>query len=243
MTTTFHFETNEPQYEYSYEGADVQVRCEGLVAVAAGPATTFDDATRTWFELSPVSGNRILAGVGRSVPGATAASAFETKEKLWANAMAGLAPFELAKSSAAVADCVYVLVDPTNGRVELGRAGCGTTALILDGSETRLVELPPSESGVGTSTSFELSTGSSLVLLTHDPAERETLNSAIQRALATHSAQDNEVDPVLERCLEFEEWSTEPVRFHRCSAFRASRRQPRQAESIRSSSHDRGSRP
>ena len=38
MTTTFHFETNEPQYEYSYEGADVQLRCQGLVAVAAGPA-------------------------------------------------------------------------------------------------------------------------------------------------------------------------------------------------------------
>ena len=38
MTTTFHFETNEPQYEYSYEGAEVQLRCQGLVAAAAGPA-------------------------------------------------------------------------------------------------------------------------------------------------------------------------------------------------------------
>ena len=43
MTTTFHFETNEPQYEYSYEGADVQLRCQGLVAAAAGPAPAFDE--------------------------------------------------------------------------------------------------------------------------------------------------------------------------------------------------------
>ena len=91
MTTTFHFETNEPQYEYSYEGADLQLRYQGLVAVAAGPAPAFEEsATRTWFELSPVSGKRILAGVGRSTPSATAASAFETKETMWANAMAGL---------------------------------------------------------------------------------------------------------------------------------------------------------
>ena len=38
MTTTFHFEPNEPQYEFSCEGVDVQLRCQGLVAVAAGPA-------------------------------------------------------------------------------------------------------------------------------------------------------------------------------------------------------------
>ena len=108
MTTTFHFETNEPQYEYSHERADVQLRCEGLIAVAAGPAPTFDDnATRTWFELSPVSGERILAGVGRSLSGATAASAFETKETMWANAMAGLVPLELVESSVDVGDSVY----------------------------------------------------------------------------------------------------------------------------------------
>ena len=63
MTTTFHFETNEPQYEYSYEGADVRLRCQGLVAEAAGPAPEFDkNAPSTWFELSPVCGKRILAG-------------------------------------------------------------------------------------------------------------------------------------------------------------------------------------
>ena len=169
MTTTFHFETNEPQYEYSYEGADVQLRCQGLVAAAAGPAPAFDEnVPRTWFELSPVSGKRILAGVGRSVPRATAASAFETREAIWANAMAGLGPPELAEMIAPVADCVYALVDPTNGRVQLGRAGRGTSALIFDGSETRLVQSGSSETGVGHSTSFELSAGSTLLLLTHD---------------------------------------------------------------------------
>ena len=175
MTTTFHFEANEPQFEYSYEGADVQLRCQGLVAVAAGPAPAFDDnATRTWFELSPVSGKRILAGVGRSVPGATAASAFESKETMWANAMAGLVPLELVESSVDVGDCVYALIDPTNGRVELGRVGLGASGLILDGGETRLVPPASSESGVGRSASFDISAGSTLLLLTHDPGRKRS---------------------------------------------------------------------
>lgn len=38
MTTTFHFEPKAPQYEFSCEGVDVQLRCQGLFAVAAGPA-------------------------------------------------------------------------------------------------------------------------------------------------------------------------------------------------------------
>lgn len=200
MSTTFHFETNEPQYEYSYEGADIQLRCVGLVAVAAGPAP-IRGVPRTWFELAPASGRRILAGVGRSVPGATPAKAFETKETMWANAMAGLVPLELVETSAAIADCVYALVDPANGRVELGRAGRGTSALIIESSETRLVEPAPSESGVGHSISFDLSAGSTLLLMTHDSTESEALSSAIQRALAARSALENEVDAVL-RCLE-----------------------------------------
>jgi len=203
VTTTFHFDTNEPQYEYSCEGADTQLRCQGLVAVAAGPAPApGEDATRTWFELSPVSGKRILAGVGRSAPGATAASAFETREAIWANAMAGLAPLELAETSAHVADCVYALIDSTIGRIELGQAGRGTSALIFDGSETRLVQSASSKVGVGRSTSFELSAGSTLLLLTHDPAERQASTSVIQRALAARSVQGNEVNAVLQCCLE-----------------------------------------
>ena len=157
MTTTFHFETNEPQYEYSYEGADVQLNCEGLVAVAAGPAPAFDEnVPRTWFELSPVSGKRILAGVGRSVPSATASSAFETREAMWANAMAGLAPLELAETSAAFADCLYVRVDPANGCVELWRAGQGTTALSSTVARPGWFQPALSESGVGHSASFDL---------------------------------------------------------------------------------------
>ena len=203
MTTTFHFEPNEPQYEYSYEGADVQLRCEGLVAVAAGPAPTFDDnAIRTWFELSPVSGKRILAGVGRSVPGATAASAFETKETMWANAMAGFVPLELVESSVDVGGCVYALLDPTIGRVELGRAGLGVSALVLDGGETRLVPSASSESGVGHSASFEISAGSTLLLLTHDPGEKEVVIAATKRALAARSVRGREVDAVFECCIE-----------------------------------------
>jgi hypothetical protein len=203
VTTTFHFETNEPQYEYSYEGAEVQLRCQGLVAVAAGPAPIFDEnVARTWFELSPVSGKRILAGVGRSVPSATSSSAFETREAMWANAMAGLDPLELVESSVEVGDSVYALVDPAIGRVELGRAGLGASALILDCGETRPASFGPSESDVGRSTSFEISAGSTLLLLTHDPGQREVVIAAIKRALAARSVRGNEVEAVLECCLE-----------------------------------------
>jgi hypothetical protein len=201
VTTTFHFETNEPQYEYSQGGADVQLRCEGLVAVAAGPAPAFGECTsRTWFELSPVSGKRILAGVGRSAP--SAASAIETREAIWANAMAGFNPRELAKASAPAADCAYALVDSTVGLVDLGRAGRGTSVFIFDGTETRLVE--PASSGVGVrhSTSFELSAGSTLLLLTHDPAERAGLTSIVRRALAARALQGDEMEAALECCLE-----------------------------------------
>jgi len=203
VTTTFHFETNEPQYEYSYEGAEVQLRCQGLVAAAAGPAATFDDnAIRTWFELSPVSGKRILAGVGRSVPSVSATSAFETREAMWANAMAGLDPLELVESSVEVGDSVYALVDPTIGRVELGEAGLGASALILDGDETRLVPFGSTESDLGHSASFEASAGSTLLLLTHDPSQREVVIAATKRALAARSVRRDQVDAVLECCLE-----------------------------------------
>lgn len=56
MTTTFHFEPNDPQYEFSCEGVDVQLRCQGLVSVAAGPPPALGEKVlRTWFELSPAS--------------------------------------------------------------------------------------------------------------------------------------------------------------------------------------------
>ena len=202
VTTTFHFETSEPQYEYSCEGADVQLRCLGLVAVAAGPAHAFvENAPGTWFELSPVSGKRILAGVGRIVP-STTASALETKESAWARAMAGLLPLELAETAAALADCTYVMVDPTNGRVELGSAGHATSALILHGTGTRLVRPVPLESGAAHTASFELSAGSTLLLFTHNPAKGEAVTSAIEDNLATHSMGDDELGPFLEWCLD-----------------------------------------
>ncbi len=203
MTTTFHLETNEPQYGYSYEGAEVQLCCQGLIAVAAGPTPAFDEhVSRSWFELSPVNGKRMLAGVGRSLPSGADTSVFETRETIWANAMAGLAPLELAEASAPVADCAYALVDSTIGRVELGRSGCGTSALIFDGSETRLVQPASSTVGVGHSASFELPAGSTLLLLTHDPAERARLVSIAGRTLGARSVRGDEVEAVLDCCLE-----------------------------------------
>ena len=180
----------------------MQLRCQGLVAVAAGPAPAFgESAIRTWFELSPVSGKRILAGVGRSVSSASAASSFETREAIWANAMAGLDPLELVESSVEVGDSVYALVDPTTGRVELGRAGLGASALILDGGETQLVPFGSSETDLGLST-FEISAGSTLLLLTHDPDQREVVIAATKRARADRSVRDDQVDAVLECCIE-----------------------------------------
>lgn len=203
MTTTFHFEMNEPQYDYSSQGADVLLRCEGLVGVATGPAHAFEDnAPRTWYELTPVAGKRILAGVGRTLPSAAMASAYETREAIWANAMADLGPLELAESSSSAADCVYAVVDPSNGHVELGRAGRGASVLIFDGSETRLAQPASSDAGDRCSASFELSAGSTLLLLTHDPAEGKDFIPAIQRALAARSVLGGEVDRLLERCLE-----------------------------------------
>ena len=203
MTTTFHFETNEPQYEYSFEGADLQLRCQALVAVATGPTAGFgEDTLCSWFELSPFSGNRILAGVGRCVPHAGASSALETREAVWAKAMAGLVPGEFTESIAAVADSVYALVDPTNGHVDLGRAGRGTTALVFDGSETRLAQSASAEAEVVQSASFELPAGSTLLLLTHDPAEREALMSAVHGILAARSVRGEEESALVEHCLE-----------------------------------------
>ena len=65
----------------------------------------------------------MLAGVGRSIAGTKFASAIETREAIWASAMAGLAPIELAEKCTGRADCMYALVDPTNGKVELGGVG------------------------------------------------------------------------------------------------------------------------
>jgi hypothetical protein len=121
---------------------------------------------------------------------------------MWAHAMAGLVPLELAETSADVADCAYAMVDPTNGLVDLWRAGPRASAFIVDGIQTRLVDPARSKSDPGASTSFEVSAGSTLLLLTHDQAEYEALISAIQWALAARSVRGDEADAVLECCIE-----------------------------------------
>ena len=93
MTTTFHYEAEEPRYESSYEGADLRLHCQGLVAVAAGPE--FGDTQGelpTWYELSPANGRRVLAGVGRGNLGAESATVLAMREAAWAGAMATIDP-------------------------------------------------------------------------------------------------------------------------------------------------------
>ena len=184
MTTTFHFETNEPQYEYSYEGADVQLRCQGLVAVAAGPAPALDEnALRTWFEPLRSAESEYWQGLGEvcQVPPRHQRSKRERQF--------GRMPWRALPhpSSPKQAPPLLTVSMPwwtrPMGVVQLGRAGRGTSALIFDGSETRLVQSASSEVGVGHSTSFELSAGSTLLLLTHDPAEREVVDCRHSREL------------------------------------------------------------
>ena len=203
MTTTFHYEADQPQYESAYEHADVQLRCRGFVAVAVGPeCIPAESGPPTWHELSPATGMRVLAGVGRGIAGTKFVSAIETREAIWASAMAGLTPIELAETCTGRADCMYALVDPTNGSVELGGVGRAASALIIEGDETQLVELAQSESGVGQFTSLVLSSGSTLLLLTHDPSRRQKIIAAADRALAVRSRQRNEVEALVKCCVE-----------------------------------------
>ena len=76
------------------------------------------------------------------------------------------------------------------------------SALILDGDETRLVPFGSSDSDPGHSASFETSAGSTLILVTHDPGQSEVVTAATERALAARSVRRDQVDAVLECCLE-----------------------------------------
>jgi hypothetical protein len=202
MTTTFHFEADEPRYESSFENADVQLRCQGMVAVAAGPAYPSEDGAGTWYELSPISGNQILAGVGRSGPNENFESVIATRERIWASAMAGLTPLEMVETTASPADCVYAQVDPTNGYVDLGRSGHGASALIIDSNGIRTVSFAPSGSGLGQSSSLALSAGSTLLLLTHEPSRREEITAALGREVAARSVQGDQEPALLGCCIQ-----------------------------------------
>ena len=202
MTTTYHFEADEPRFESSFENADVQLRCQGVVAVAAGPAYPSEDGAGTWYEVSPVSGNQILAGVGRGGPNETLESAIATRETIWASAMAGLPPIELVETATGSADCVYAQVDPTNGYVALAKSGPGVSALIIDGTEIRTVPFDRSESDVGQSISLALTAGSTLLLLTHEPSRREEITAALERELTALSVQGDEEHALLECCMQ-----------------------------------------
>ena len=89
MTAIFRHGTGEPEFESPAKGRDVQVRCLGLVAAAAGPAPNSESLT-SWYELSPIAGGRLLAGVGcfGPLPGCSAARR-ELRETMWATALAG----------------------------------------------------------------------------------------------------------------------------------------------------------
>jgi hypothetical protein len=203
MTTTFHYEAEEPRYESSYEGADLQLHCQGLVAVAAGPEVGHpQDGCPTWYELSPTNGKRVLAGVGRGCLGAQSATVLAVRESTWAGAMAGLPPAELVESFGGAADSLYALVDPASGHVEIAGAGQGCSALIIDSCRTRQISLAQPGAHAFGSASLELSAGSLLVLMTHDPSCFEPLRAEIELTLGMSVQANGEGLVRLEDCLE-----------------------------------------
>jgi hypothetical protein len=202
MTTTFHYEAEEPQYESPYEGADIQLRCGGLVGAGAGPAFLPPDSPPpTWYELSSVSGNCILIGVGRCAPNSGSTAAIENREAIWAGAMAGLAPAELAETFAASGDCLYALVDPTDGHVALGGAGRAVSALIIDSHQTREVHWHTPDSATGRSTVFVLPPGSTLLLTTHELSAIGATIANLDRGPRPDSLHGDEARAMLEFCV------------------------------------------
>ena len=203
MTTIFHYEADEPRYESSYEGADLRLHCQGLVALAMGPE--FGDTQGeppTWYELSPANGRRVLAGVGRGRLGARNATVLAMRKATWAGALAGLSPTELVESNGGAADALYALVDPASGHVEIAGMGQGCSALIIDSCHTRHVLFAEADADAAGSASLELSGGSLLLLMTHDPSCFETLRTEIEMALATRVPTAGRGLVRLEVCIE-----------------------------------------
>ena len=200
MTTIFRHGTGEPEFESPAQGCDVQVRCPGLVAVAAGPAPNSESLT-SWHELSPVAGGRLLAGVGclGPRPGCSEARR-ELRETMWATALAGDALSEMAESVAHAADTLYAIIDPETKRVQIGTTGAGVSALVVEGDRLRPVPLVQQDDRAARSATFSLSEGATLILAAHGLGWSKQFLSSVEQMLEVELGHLEEEPSALELC-------------------------------------------
>ena len=199
MTTTFQHGTGEPEYESPAEGCDVQVRCPGLVAVAAGPAPNSESST-SWYELSPVAGGLLLAGVGCLDPLPGCSEARELRETMWATAFAGDSLSKMAESVAHAADTMYASIDPATKQVQIGTTGAGVTAIVVDGDRLMPVPVVQSEGRAAVSATFSLSEGATLIFAAHGLSWSKQFLSSVEQILEVELKHLEEEPTAFELC-------------------------------------------
>ena len=199
MTTIFRHGTGEPEYESPAEGCGVQIRCPALVAAAAGPETNSASST-SWYELSPVAGGRLLAGVGCLGQDAGCSEAGRLRETMWATALAGDPLLQMAESVAHAADTMYAIIDPATKRVEIGTTGAGVSAIVVDGDRLMPVPLVQQNQGAALSATFSLTEGATLILAAHGLWWSKQFLSSIEQILKVELGHLDEEPAALEIC-------------------------------------------
>lgn len=199
MTTIFRHGTGEPEYEFPAEGCDVQVRCPGLVAAAAGPAPNSESLT-SWYELSTVAGGLLLAGVGCLGPLPGCSEARELRETMWATALAGDSLSKMAESVAHAADTMYASIDPANKHVQIGTTGAGVSAIVVDGDRLMPVPVVQSEGRAAVSATFSLGEGATLILAAHGLSWSRRFLSSVEQILEVELKHLEEEPTALELC-------------------------------------------
>ena len=199
MTTIFQHGTGEPEYESPAEGCDVQVRCQGLVAAAAGPAPNSESLT-SWYELSPIAGGRLLAGVACLGPVAGGSDAGELRETMWATALGGDPLLQITESVAHAADTMYAIIDPATKRVQIGTTGAGVSAIVVDGDRPIQVPLVQQHQGAALSATFSIIEGATLILAAHGLWWSKQFLSSVRQILEVELGHLEEEPAVLELC-------------------------------------------
>ena len=197
MTTIFRHGTGEPEYESPAKGCELQIRCPALVAVAAGPTPNSASLT-SWYELSPIAGGRLLAGVGCLGPVVGCSDGGELRETMWATALAGDPLSKLAESVAHAADTMYAIIDPATNRVQIGTTGAGVSALVVDGD--RPIPVPLVDHRAARSATLSLSEGATLILSAHGRSWSKQFLSSVEQILEVELKHLEEEPTALELC-------------------------------------------
>lgn len=181
--------TFAPEFEDAPEGCDMQIRCPGMIGIAARPDRFSRTFSRTWFELSPIDGGRVLVGAARWGPTASLfASAHGLRETCWSMALAGVSPEMILECSVVGVGkydvgVIYGIVDPFSRRADLAALGEGATAVVVERGRTR--SLPLQLDGDVQSFSAVLEHGTALALVAHDAMRRELVLPAVDKVVAS----------------------------------------------------------